>query len=115
EEDPALIHIGLTGLKEYTNPGISAAVYRLIDSDNAEIQRKAIMIYLKSFVLLPKNVVNKLLQHSDAELRLVTIQTVSELHNPTYIDALEQCLHDQDQRVVYASATGLIQLGQGGV
>lgn len=114
-DHPAFINIGLTGFKEYSNPGIAAAVYRLMDSGDENIQKKAIEIYLKSSIFLPRNVVNKLLEYPDAEIRLKTIQVLSEFKNTVYIDAMQKCLKDQDQRVINAGAASLIQLGQDGI
>lgn len=115
DKDHAVMNIGLTGLKEYSNPNISAAIYLLIDSGNEDIQKKAIEIYLKSSVFFPRNVVNKLLKHPNADIRLMTVQVLSELNNPLYADEMETGLEDPDQRVVYASAMALIELGQEGM
>jgi hypothetical protein len=115
EDQPAVIQIGLNGLKEYTNPKIAAAVYRLMDSSNEDIQRKAIEIYLKSSIFLPRNVLNKLLGHPNAEIRLETVRALSEFKNTVYAGVMQLCLQDPDPRVIYASAKGLIHLGQDGM
>lgn len=114
KEDPALIYIGLTGLKDYSDPTVVSAVYRLIESNNPHIQRKAIQLYLNSNHFLPKRVVGKLLDHANVEIRLLTIQAVSRLKNGAYADLMKKSLQDVDQRVLYASAIGLTHLGEEG-
>jgi len=112
---PELIRIGLVGLKAYTAPEMAAAVYRLMDSSNKEIERKSIEIYLNSTVFLPANVVNRLLGHADAEIRLLTVQALSEHRNSAYAGALRNGLKDPDPRVVHASANGLLRMGEKGM
>ncbi|MFM1652908.1 HEAT repeat domain-containing protein [Brevibacillus sp. B_LB10_24] len=115
EEHPTLIMIGLTGLREYSSPGVASAAYRLIDHEREEIQVRAVELYLNSSHLFPKNVVDKLLRHANGEIRLLTIQALATLRNETYVNALKEALKDEDKRVVYASAIALIHLGQTGI
>lgn len=113
--EPEFVHIGLTGLKEYNDPTVVSAVYRLMDSKNPAIQEKAIKVYLQSNQMLPKHVVGKLLEHTNADIRLLTIQAASELKNGVYADLLKKTLGDVDQRVIYASVKGLTHLGEEGM
>lgn len=112
---PALIRIGLTGMKDYANPKIAAAVYRYMESAKGDIQRKATEIYLRSTAFLPVHVANQLLEHPDAEMRLMTVQALSELKSSVYTNILQKSLQDADPRVVYAGALGLIHSGQEGM
>jgi len=115
KEDPALIHIGLTGLKDLSDPTAVSAVRRLIDSKDPQIQRKAITIYLNSNILLPKGVVTRLLNHESVDIRLLTVRKVSELKNSAYADVLKKSLLDSDRRVIDAGVTGLSNLGEEGM
>ncbi|WP_019119602.1 HEAT repeat domain-containing protein [Brevibacillus massiliensis] len=115
EEHPTLIMIGLTGLKEYSSPGVASAAYRLIDHEREEIQVRAVELYLNSSPFFPKNVVHKLLHHANGEIRLLTIQALSTLRNESFVNALKDSLQDEDKRVVHASAIALINLGQTGI
>lgn len=115
EEHPTLIKVGLTGIREYSNPSVASAACRLIDHENEEIQLIAVEVYLNSSHLLPKNIVSKLLGHANADIRLLTIQAVSNLKHVSYASALKESLQDEDHRVVYASAIALINLGQAGM
>ncbi|WP_274362025.1 HEAT repeat domain-containing protein [Paenibacillus thermotolerans] len=115
DDQPGIIRIGLAGLKEYNSPKIAAAVYRLMDSSLEDIQRKAIQIYLKSSAILPRNVVSRLIGHPNADVRLMTVQALSELNNTFYLPELQKGLEDRDQRVVYASAMSLIRNGEEGI
>lgn len=115
DSNPALIQIGLTGLKEYTNPSAASAVHRLLGSRNEEIQRKAAEVYLKSSSILPRNVVSKLLGHAKADIRLLTVQALTDLRNGAYVPLLKQSLNDPDKQVVYASAMALTYQGQEGI
>lgn len=109
------VHIGLTGLKEYTEPTVASAVYRLIDSSDAAIQHKAVEIYLKSVHFIPRNVVQKLLQHPMDQVRVLTVQAIAHLKLDTYIDKLKTALLDQSKLVSNASAKGLLLLGEEGI
>jgi hypothetical protein len=114
-ESHAFIHIGLRGLKDYTEPKVASAVYRLIDSPDAAIQYKAVEIYLKSVHFIPRNVVQKLLRHSMDEVRVLTVQAIADLKLVTYIDVMRNALLDKSRRVSEASAQGLWLLGEGGI
>ena len=113
--ESAYIQIGITGLKNVTNPGAAAAVYRLMDSSNAEIQKQAVEVYLKSSHLLPKNMVDKLLSHKDADIRYLAVKALSNLKNGAYVSLMKKGLLDEDQRVVYCCAEGLMHLGEKGM
>ncbi len=115
KQHSGLIQIGLIGLKEYTDPSVASAVYQLIDSRNGQIQLKAVEVYLKSSSLLPKNVVHKLLNHANAEIRLLTIHALGNLRNKAYADMMKMCLMDKDKRVVHFGAIGLLDLGEEGM
>lgn len=109
------VHIGLTGLKEYTEPTVASAVYRLMDSSDATIQHKAVEIYLKSVHFIPRNVVQKLLQHPMDEVRVLTVQAIADLQLVTYIDSMKNALLDKSKQVSGASAKGLLLLGEEGI
>ncbi|MBP1930968.1 HEAT repeat domain-containing protein [Ammoniphilus resinae] len=113
--DPALVRLGLAGVKEYHDPKVSSVVYGLLDAQDTEIQRLAVRIYLKSAHFLPRNVVNKLIRHERVEIRLLTIQALTEWKHHTYLNEMKEALMDPDRRVMYASAVGLMELGQEGV
>jgi HEAT repeat protein len=115
DKEPAYIQIGIIGLKDYTNPGAASAVYRLMDSANEDIQRRAVEVYLKSSHLLPKNLVSKLLSHKNADIRYLTTRTLSDIKNTAYVELMTNSLSDEDQRVAYSSAKGLMRLGQEGI
>ncbi|WP_134702670.1 HEAT repeat domain-containing protein [Ammoniphilus sp. YIM 78166] len=115
ERNPDFIRIGLTGLKEYTNPKVTSAVYRLLNAHHQEIQKKAAEVYLKGAHFLPKNVAARLLEHDDADIRLQTVATITEFKNSTYVSFLKKSLQDREPRVVHASAIGLTHMGQAGV
>jgi len=110
-----LIHIGLCGLKDYAEPTVASAVYRLIDSPDKVIQRKAVEIYLQSVHFIPRNVVQKLLQHGVDDVRVLTIQAIADLKLDTYIDVMRETLMDDSKRVAAASVKGLLLLGEEGI
>ncbi|GIQ71520.1 HEAT repeat domain-containing protein [Xylanibacillus composti] len=114
-EHPAYIRIGLIGLNEYTNPAAAAAVYRLMDSGHADIQLKAVDVYLKSSRLLPKHVVSKLLSHANFEIRRMVIHAMANMKSAAYLEPMRDGLADADQRVVYACAKAMLKMGEGGV
>jgi len=114
-ENHEFIHIGLRGLKDYTEPTAASAVYRLIDSPDATIQYKAVEIYLKSVHFIPRNVVQKLLRHPMDEVRVLAVQAIADLSLATYIDVMRNALLDESMRVSDASAKGLLLLGEEGV
>jgi len=114
-EHPAYIRIGLIGLNTFTDPASSAAVYRLMDSEYADIQEKAAEVYLKSSRLLPKHVVSKLLRHSSVEIRRLVVEALATMKSSTYVEMMEAGLTDNDQRVVYACAQGMLRMGDRGV
>lgn len=109
------IQIGLCGLRDYTEPTVASAVYRLIDSEDRMIQAKAVEIYLKSVHFIPRNVVQKLLQHPLDELRVLTIGAIADQKLVTYIDVMKNALLDESKRVSAASAKGLLLLGEDGI
>lgn len=109
------IQIGLCGLKDYTQPTVASAVYRLIDSPDRTIQYKAVEIYLKSVHFIPRNVVQKLLQHPMDEVRVLTVQAIADLKLVAYIDVMRDALLDESKRVSDASARGLLLLGEEGI
>jgi len=113
-ESQEFVQIGLCGLKEYTEPTVASAVYRLIDSPDRTIQHKAVEIYLKSVHFIPRNVVQKLLQHPMDEVRVRTVQAVADLRLVPYIDVMREALMDDSKRVSAASAKGLLLLGEEG-
>lgn len=115
QKNPALMKIGLTGLKEYNDPSVASAVYQLIDFEDEDIQWKAVKIYLKSSTFMPRNIVGKLIRHKRADIRLLAVQALSELRNQAYAPDLKESLKDQDKRVIYAAASGLLQMGEGGM
>ncbi|MFD0711811.1 HEAT repeat domain-containing protein [Paenibacillus sp. GCM10027626] len=114
-ESNAFIQIGLCGLKDYTEPTVASAVYRLIDSPDGTIQYKAVEIYLKSVHFIPRNVVQKLLQHPMDEVRVLAVQAIADLKLVTYIDVMRNALLDESKRVSDASAKGLLLLGEEGI
>ncbi|UVI32832.1 HEAT repeat domain-containing protein [Paenibacillus spongiae] len=114
-ESNPFIQIGLSGLKDYTEPTVASAVYRLIDSPDRAIQYKAVEIYLKSVHFIPRNVVQKLLQHPMDEVRVLTVRAIAELKLVTYIDVMRDALLDESKRVSDASAKGLLLLGEEGI
>ncbi|RXZ82079.1 hypothetical protein EBB07_12165 [Paenibacillaceae bacterium] len=114
-ENNAFIQIGLGGLKDYTEPTVASAVYRLIDSTDSTIQYKAVEIYLKSVHFIPRNVVQKLLRHPLDEVRVLTVQAIADLQMVTYIDVMRNALLDESKRVSDASAKGLLLLGEEGI
>jgi len=109
------IHIGLRGLKDYTEPAVASAVYHLIDASDAAIQYKAVEIYLKSVHFIPRNVVQKLLRHPKDEVRVLAVQAIADLRLATYIDVMRNALSDESMRVSAASAKGLLLLGEEGI
>ncbi|QJD84633.1 hypothetical protein [Cohnella herbarum] len=109
------IHIGLCGLKDYTEPTVASAVYRLIDSPDGTIQYKAVEIYLKSVHFIPRNVIQKLLRNPMDEVRVLALQAIADLKLATYIDVMRNALLDESMRVSDASARGLLLLGEGGI
>jgi len=113
--NPALVRLGLAGVKDYHDPRVASAVYRLLDSKDKEVQRKAVHIYLKSAHFLPRNVLNKLIRHERVDIRLLTIRALTELKNHAYLNEMKEALMDPDRRVMYASAVGLLELGNEGV
>ncbi|MFB9276171.1 HEAT repeat domain-containing protein [Cohnella cellulosilytica] len=113
-ESYEFIQIGLCGLQEYTEPTVASAVYRLLDSPDRAIQRKAVEIYLKSVHFIPRNVVQRLLRHSLDEVRVLAVQAVVDLKLVPYIDVLRSALMDESARVSAASAKGLLLLGEEG-
>ncbi|TVY03109.1 HEAT repeat domain-containing protein [Cohnella terricola] len=115
QENHEFIHIGLRGLKDYTEPTAASAVYRLIDSSDATIQYKAVEIYLKSVHFIPRNVVQKLLRHPREEVRILAVQAIADLKLATYIDVMRNALLDESMRVSDASAKGLLLLGEEGI
>ncbi|TLS52668.1 hypothetical protein FE782_08540 [Paenibacillus antri] len=115
EPHPSLVRIAFAGLNGASNPNLAAAVYRCIDSEHADIQEKAIELYLKSSAMLPKHVVARLLEHPSANVRLLTAGALRDLSQPTYADAMRSCLLDTDPRVVAAGAEGLLGLGLPGM
>lgn len=110
-----IVRVGLHGLKEAANPGAAAAVFRYTNSRDEPIQRKAIEIYLKSAVFFPKHVVRQWLDHPHADIRLMTIQALSELRSTTYAEMMLSSLEDRDDRIVHAGSKGLLRLGQEGM
>ncbi|XID90352.1 hypothetical protein ACF3MZ_17575 [Paenibacillaceae bacterium WGS1546] len=115
QDSNELIHIGLSGLKDYTEPTVASAVYRLIDSPDATIQCKAVEIYLKSVHFIPGNVVQKLLRHPMDEVRVLAVQAIADLKLVPYIEAMRNVLLDESKRVSDAGAKGLLLLGEEGV
>lgn len=114
-ENPAYVRIGLIGLNVYTDPAAASAVYRLMDSKYEDIQIKAVDLYLKSSRLLPRNVVSKLLSHPSLGIRRLTIETLADIKNTAYIELMTTSLNDADQRIVHASAKGLLRMGEEGM
>jgi len=114
-ESHEFIQIGLCGLKDYTEPTVASAAYRLIDSPDKTIQYKAVEIYLKSVHFIPRNVVQKLLRNPMDEVRVLTLQAIADLKLVTYIDVMRNALSDESMRVSDASAKGLLLLGEGGI
>lgn len=114
QEEPAYKQIGLTGLKRHTNPGAAAAVYRLTEAAEEDIQRKAVEVYLQSSPLLPKHLVNKLLSHASADIRYLTIQALADMKHTAYAALMKNSLSDEDPRVAFSCAKGLMQMGQEG-
>lgn len=114
-QNPAYVRIGLIGLNVYTDPVAASAVYRLMDSKHEDIQIKAVDLYLKSSRLLPRNVVNKLLNHPNLDIRRLTIETLADIKNTAYVELMKTSLNDADQRIVYASARGLLRMGEEGM
>ncbi|WP_256762186.1 HEAT repeat domain-containing protein [Cohnella sp. WQ 127256] len=114
-ESHEFIHIGLCGLKDYTEPTVASAAYRLIGSPDRTIQSKAVEIYLKSVHFIPRNVVQKLLQNPLDEVRILTLQAIADLQLMTYIDVMRNALLDESMRVSEASAKGLLLLGERGI
>lgn len=108
------IQIGLCGLKEYTEPTVASAVYRLLDSPDRAIQYKAVEIYLKSVHFIPRNVVQRLLRHSMDEVRVLAVQAIVDLKLVPYIDVMRSALTDASKRVSAASANGLLLFGEEG-
>ncbi len=115
DEHPTMIMVGLTGLREYSSPSVASTAYQLIEHENEQIQVRAVELYLNSSHFIPKHVVNRLLQHRNGDIRLLTIQAIAAFRNASYGSTLKESLKDQDKRVVYASAIGLIDLGQPGI
>lgn len=111
----AYIQIGLIGMNGYTDPAAASAVYRLMDSKHEDIQLKAVEVYLKSSRLLPRNVVSKLLSHSNLDIRRLTLEALGTLRNAAYVELMRASLADADQRVVYTCAKGLLKMGQEGM
>ena len=109
------VKIGLCGLKDYTDPTVASAAYRLIDSPDGAIQSKAAEIYLKSVHFIPRNVVQKLLRHPTDEVRVLALQAIADLRLATYVDVMGNALRDESIRVCDAGAKGLLLLGEGGI
>ncbi|MCD1259675.1 hypothetical protein B5M42_012610 [Paenibacillus athensensis] len=114
-EQPAYVRVGLIGLTGYTDPAVASAVFRLLDSRHEDIQCKAVDLYLQSSRLLPGNVVSKLLSHPHLDIRRLTIEALAELKSPVYVEMLKAALGDADQRIVHASAKGLLRMGELGM
>lgn len=112
---PAYIRIGLTGLNDYTTPAVAAAVYRLMDSEHADIQVKAVEIYLKSSRLLPKHIISKLMGHTNFEIRRLAVDALANINSTSYVEWMKSGLADSDQRVVYTCAKGMMKMGDEGV
>jgi hypothetical protein len=111
-ENPAYIRIGLIGMSDYTDPAAASAVYRLIDSEQEDIQEKAVELYLKSSRLLPRNIVGKLLGHSNVEIRRLTIDALANMNHAVYTEWMKTGLADSDPRVVYTCAKGMLRMGE---
>ncbi|MEK8130861.1 HEAT repeat domain-containing protein [Paenibacillus filicis] len=113
--NPAYVRIGLIGLNGYTNPAAGSAVFRLMESKHEDIQVKAVDVYLKSSRLLPRNVVGRLLSHPNLVIRRLTIEALADMKNPAYVELMTTSLGDDDQRIVHASAKGLLRMGEEGM
>lgn len=114
-ENPAYVRIGLIGLHVYTDPAAASAVYRLMDAKQEDIQIKAVDLYLKSSRLLPRNVVSKLLSHPNLNIRRLTIEALADIKSTAYVELMQTSLSDADQRIVCASAKGLLRMGEEGM
>lgn len=114
-KNPAYIRIGLIGLNVYTDPAAASAVYRLMDAEQEDIQLKAVDLYLNSSRLLPRNIVSKLLNHSNLSIRQLTIEALADMKNTAYVELMTFSLNDPDQRIVYASGKGLLRMGEEGM
>lgn len=114
-EDKALIQIGLCGLKAASEPRAASAVYRLLDSSDSAISALAAAIYLRSVHFIPRHAVHKLLRHPLEEIRLLAAEGIADLKLVSYAEALRQGVGDDSRRVAYASASGLLRLGEQGI
>lgn len=110
-----LVKLGLIGLKDYNEPTAASAVYQWINAADEEIQVNAVDVYLKSSHLLPRNIVDRLMNHQNPEIRLLTAEALGHLTSEAYVGILQEGLTDVDGQVVYASAKSLLNYGQEGI
>lgn len=114
-EDPSLVLIGLTGQSSKPNPEIADKVYALLESDHAEIRNQAVDIYLQSSVMMPQTLLQELLHHSSADIRLSAYRRLCEWKNKVHLPTIMAGLDDADLRVVHVCATGLVRFGEEGI
>lgn len=112
---PVYIRIGLIGLSDCIGPAAASAVYRLIDSEHEDIQIKAVEVYLKSPRLLPIHIAEKLLSHTNFDIRRLVIDALSGIKNPAYVELMKGGLMDSEHRVVHMCVKGLLRMGEDGM
>jgi len=112
--DEERVRLALAAMKKRSLAGIGDTLYRLTDSQQADIRLEAAELLLKDAACVTPERARKLLSHRDGEVRALTAQAVGKLGLQSCLEQLRSAMADPEWKVRFYAARGMARLGEEG-
>ncbi|UOQ43919.1 hypothetical protein MUN89_18940 [Halobacillus salinarum] len=112
-QNPALIKVGLIGLRDEVGPEVPASVRKLMTSNDKATRMLTIQILTASMALSAKEVVT-LAKATDDQVRMLIFEWIGETEQLRFTELLEEGLHSRNLEVARTCAKSLLGLGNVG-
>ena len=113
-KDFRLLKIALHSLKGHAVAHLAPMLQELTEVQDKEVRILAVERFLYSIPDLTQDIVYKLLNHPDKEVRAITAKAVGMMGDAANIEMLKQAMTDPDWLVKHHSAKSLSMLGEEG-
>lgn len=112
--DDERVRLALAVMKKHSLAGIGDTLYRLTESEQADIRLESAELLLKDAAFVTEERARKLLSNRDGEVRALTAQAVGKLDLRSCLEQLRSAMADPEWKVRFYAARSMAQLGEEG-